>query len=173
MSKARYVHSMQHFNPIGSLSSTYLIKNIVNTYIYTDRLHIHRYKYINEILIFFVGWLGCNQDGGRTKHPRVSGREQVYGPLTLRFIRKGNEVPRVLIHLFSLTFRRHTSQLWVNSVAMTAMSDSSCVPQLKCSATGDSSVLRSAMSYRWPLILIWSGWPISPTYWSYIFVEGL
>ena len=62
---------------------------------------------MNEILIFFVGWLDCDQDGVSTEHPRVSGRNQVYRPLTLRFILKRNQVLRVLIHLLSLIFHKH------------------------------------------------------------------
>ena len=38
------------------------IKYSVDTYIYTDRSHIHKYKYINKILIFFLGWLCRDQD---------------------------------------------------------------------------------------------------------------
>ena len=39
ISKARYVNSMRRYNKIGTLSSMYLIKYNVNTYIY-------KYKYI-------------------------------------------------------------------------------------------------------------------------------
>ena len=46
-------------------------------FIYTDRSYIHRYKYINNILIFLVGLLGSTQNGGGTEHPRVSGRKHV------------------------------------------------------------------------------------------------
>ena len=53
---------------------------------------------------------------GAQEHPRVSRRGQVYRPLTLRFISRGNKVPRVLIHLLSLIFRRHASWLQKNSI---------------------------------------------------------
>ena len=161
----RYFNSVQRFDLIGYLSSTHQIKYSVNTYIYTDLSHIHRYKYINKILIFFVGWLGRDQDGGGTEHPRVSGREQIYRPSTLRFILEGDKVSRVLIHLLSLIFHKHASRLRASSTARTAMSDSLCVLLLKCSATSVSSVLRCAVSFWWPLILIWRNWPVSPTYW--------
>ena len=89
--------------------------------------------------------------GGGMKHPRVSWREQVYKPSTLRFIPKTNEVPRVLIHLLSLIFHRHASRLRANSMAMTAMSDSLCIPLLMCSTTGDlqSSNVRCHISDYW------------------------
>ena len=36
---------------------------------------------------------------------------------------------------------------------------------LKCSITGETSILRCMMSDRWPRFLAWSGWLVSPTYW--------
>ena len=144
------------FRPNWVLSNTHRIKHSVNTYSYTDHLHVHKYKYINQIYIFFVGWLGCYQDGGGTEDPRVSEREQVYRPLGMRFIPKKNKVPRVLIHLLFL-FSVDMSWLRANSIAMTALSDCLCVPLLMCSATGDSSVFQCVISYRSPLIVIWRG----------------
>ena len=106
---------------------------------------------------------------------------RIYKLSTLRFITKGDEVPKVLIHLLSCIFCRHASRLRENSITMAVMSDSTCAPLLKRSATGDSSVLQCAISYQWPLTLICSGWPVSPTYWrphllhiiKYIMLEDL
>ena len=90
---------------------------------------------------------------------------RIYRLSTLRFIPKGDKVSKVLIHLLSRIFHRHASQSQASLITMTVMSDSLCASLLKCSATGDSSVLRCVISYRWPLTLIWSGWLVSPTYW--------
>ena len=67
---------------------------------------------------------------------------------TLRFIPEGDEVSMVLIHLPSLTFHRHGSRLGDRSNTMTVMFVTKCPPLLKCSATGDTSVLRCVMSDR-------------------------
>ena len=83
---------------------------------------------------------------------------------TRRFIPKGNAVPRVLIHRLSRIFRKHGSRLLTWSITITAMSVCECASLLKCAATGESSVLRCAMSWRWPFILRCKAWPVSPTY---------
>ena len=67
---------------------------------------------------------------------------------TLRFIPKGYEVPRVMIHLLSSTI----------------MSASVRPLALRCSATGDSLVLLCVMLKRWLLTLRCSGCPILPIY---------
>ena len=141
---------MQRFDPFGSFSSTRTIRYLCkHKCLHSYRSFVHsQYKYSIEILINVLGWLGRDQGGRGTQHQRVSRKGQVYRPSTLRFIPKGNEVPRVLIHQLSLIFCRHASRLRANSMAMTAMSASSCVRLLKCSATGDSSVFRCVMSYR-------------------------
>ena len=69
----------------------------------------------------------------------------------------GDEVSRVLIYLPSFTFRRHEPRLGDSSITMTVMSATECVPLLKCSVTGETSVLQCVMSDRLPLILAWSG----------------
>lgn len=76
------------------------------------------------------------------------GEQRFHRLSTLRFIPEGDEVSRVLIHLPSLTFRRHGSRLGDRSITMTIMSVTECPPLLKCSATGDTSVLRCVMSDR-------------------------
>ena len=83
---------------------------------------------------------------------------------TLRFIPEECEVPRVLIHLLSRILRRHGSRLYSWSITATTMSACECPSPVKCTATGDSSVLLCAMLKRWPLTLRCSGWPVSPTY---------
>ena len=75
-----------------------------------------QYKYIINILIFFVGWLGHNQDGRGTRTSEGIKRVQVYRPSSLRFTPRGNEVPRVPIHLFSLIYCKHASRLRANSI---------------------------------------------------------
>ena len=82
-----------------------------------------------------------------------------------RFILEGNKVSRILIHLPSFTFRRHGSWLVDSSITMTVMSYTEFARLLKCFTTGDTSVLRCTISDRWPLILAWSGWLVSPTSW--------
>ena len=67
---------------------------------------------------------------------------------TRTLILEGNEVSRVLIHLPSFTIRRHGLRLVDSSITMTVMSDTECAPLLKCSVTGDTSVLQCAMSDR-------------------------
>ena len=61
--------------------------------------------------------------------------------LTLRFIPEGCVVPRVLIHLLSLIFRRQGSWFQSWTITMTLMSAWECATPMKCSATGDSLVL--------------------------------
>ena len=100
---------------------------------------------------------------GHKDIPRHDGG-RIYRLSTLRFIPRGDKVPKVLIHLLSRTLRSHASWLRASSITMTDMSDSACVLLLKCATTGDSSVLRCVISYRWPFTLIWSGWLVSPTY---------
>ena len=60
-------------------------------------------------------------------------------------------MPCLIIPCLAMPWRirwiRHTN-------TQTAISDSSCVPLLKCSTTGDYSVFWCARSYRWPLIFI-------------------
>ena len=102
---------------------------------------------------------------GHENIQRYSEEGRFYRLSTQRFIPTGDEVPRVLIHLPSCVFRRHASRLRASSITMTPMSDSLCAPLLKCSTTGDCSVLRWVMWYRWLLTHMWSGWPLSPTYW--------
>ena len=62
----------------------------------------------------------------------------------LRFIPEGYEVPRILIQLLSHILRRHGLWLYIWSIATTVMSERACPSPLKCSATGDSSVLLCA-----------------------------
>ena len=83
---------------------------------------------------------------------------------TLRFILKGNEVSRVLIHLLSQILCRQESWLCTWLMAITVMSAWECSSMLKCAATGESSVLLCVMSKWWPLILQWKGCPVLPTY---------
>ena len=64
--------------------------------------------------------------------------------------------PRILL--------RHGSWLYSWSITATTMSACECPSPVKCTTTGDSSVLRWAMLKRWPLTLRCSGWPVSPTY---------
>ena len=92
---------------------------------------------------------GCSEGEGKQRFHRLS---------TWRYIPEGNEVFRVLIHLPYFTFRRHGSRLGDCSVTMTVMFNAEFALLLKCSATGDTSVLRCMVSDRWPLILAWSGW---------------
>ena len=102
---------------------------------------------------------------GDQRYVESEGKGRFYRLSTRRFIPEGNDVSRVLIHLPSLIFHRHGSRLGGRSITMIATSDSECAPLLKCSSTGDTSVLRCTMWNRWPLTLAWSGWPVSPTYW--------
>ena len=81
----------------------------------------------------------CAEDKQKGRFYRLS---------TWRFIPEGDEVSRVLIHLPSFTFRTHGSRLVDSSITMTIMSDSECAQVLKCSATGDTSVLQCVMSNR-------------------------
>ena len=113
-------------------------------------LFIHSYfKYIFKMFIYFMGWRGREQEiRGAKRIPGCSEMRRYHRLSTLRFIPEGDEVPRVLIHLLSRILRKHASRLRASSITMTAMSDSLCAPLLKCSATGDSSVLRCVMSYR-------------------------
>ena len=106
-------------------------------------------------------------DGAETviKKPEGEGRQRFHRLSTRKFIPEGDEVSRVLILLPSFTFRRHGSQLGDSSITMTVMSATECAPLFKCSAAGETSVLRCVMSDRWPLILAWSGWLVSPMYW--------
>ena len=83
---------------------------------------------------------------------------RMYRLLTLRFLPKRDQVPKVLIHLFSHIFHRHASLLQASSITMAVRSDFTC-PALIYFATGNSSVLRYAIFYRWPVTLIWSGLP--------------
>ena len=99
------------------------------------------------------------------EYPEVSEGKHIQRLSTLRFIPCKNVVPRSLIHLLSLIFCRVGSSLCNWSITITAMSPTECAALLKCTATGDSSVLRCTMSDRWPFILQWRGWPVSPTYW--------
>ena len=114
---------------------------LCDIYIHTDHLHIQDINILSRSS--FSSWDGkvAIKMVGAQKHPTVSKRVQVYRPSTLRFIPRGDEVPRVLIHLLFLIFRRHASWLQSNSIAMTAMPNSSCVPLFKCSAAGDFSPL--------------------------------
>ena len=66
---------------------------------------------------------------------------RIYKQWSLRFIPKGDEVPKVLINLLSRIFRRHVLLLRASSITLTVMSDSMCASLLKCSPTGDSAVL--------------------------------
>ena len=91
-------------------------------------------------------------------------RSRLHRESTLRFIPKGCEVPRVLIHLLSRIFRRQWSRLRIWSITMRTLSACECASLLKCSATGESLVLQCAMSNRWLLIVRCSGCPVSPTY---------
>ena len=81
----------------------------------------------------------CAEDKQKGRFYRLS---------TRRFIPEGNKVSKVLIHLPSFTFRRHGSQLVDSSIIMTVMSNSECALLLKCSATGDTSVLWCVVSNR-------------------------
>ena len=65
---------------------------------------------------------------------------------SLRFIPRGNDVPRVLIHRLSLILCRQESWLLVHSITMMDMFARVCGPLLKCDDTGDLPVLLCAMS---------------------------
>ena len=130
------------FRPI-QVFIKYALNQVPGKYLFTFILIVNT-LIINTLsgsLIYFMEWLGHGQDGGGTKTSKVSRREEFYKLLALRFIPRGNEVSRVLIHLLSLIFSRLVSRLWANPIAMIAMSE--------------SSVLWCAMPYWWPLILIW------------------
>ena len=110
-------------------------------------------KYNQISLIFIRGWQCCEKMVRTRKKKKIPKgvRKRKVNFLRLstrRFIPEGNEVSRVLIHLPSFIFRRHGSQLGDNLITMTDMSDSKCAPLLKRLATGDTSVLRCAMSNR-------------------------
>ena len=66
-----------------------------------------------------------NVSEGHENIPRDGGG-RIYTLSTLRFIPKGDEVPKVLIHLLSHIFRRHASRLQASSITMTDTSDSMC-----------------------------------------------
>ena len=99
------------------------------------------------------------------KCPKVSGGKQIQRLSTLRFIPCGSAVLRCLIHLLSFNFSRVVSMLYNWPITITAMSFTKCAMLFKSTTTGDSSVLWSAMSNRWPFILQWRGWPVSRTCW--------
>ena len=60
---------------------------------------------------------------------------------TWRFVPKGNEVLRVLIHLVYQVLRRQGSWLCTWSMTITVISACECGLLLKCTAMGESSVL--------------------------------
>ena len=66
---------------------------------------------------------------------------------------EGTMSPGFWSTILSLIFHRHGSRPGGRSITMIATSDSKCALLLKCSSTRDTSVLRCAMSNRWPLIL--------------------
>ena len=65
--------------------------------------------------------------------------KQVLQRMTLRFISKGYKVPQ--IHVLSRILLRHGSRLCIWSITMTAIRLRVCLLLLKCSTTGDCSVL--------------------------------
>ena len=79
-------------------------------------------------------------------HAEGEGRQRFHRLSTQRIIPEGNKVSRVLIHLSSFTFRRHGSRLGDNLITMTVMSATESAPLLKCSATGETTVLQCMMS---------------------------
>ena len=94
-------------------------------------------------------------------HRSSSGR--FHRDSTLRFIEKGCEVPRVLVHLFSNISLRQGAWLYCWYITTTVMSTSICASLLMCSSTGVSSVLLCAV-LKWSLLIVRNmGSPVLPT----------
>ena len=65
--------------------------------------------------------------------------------------------------LFRRRFKDESCNPVIFSIPWTDMSERECPSELKCLATGLSSLF--LMSYRWPLILVRSLFLVIPTYW--------
>lgn len=132
---------MRHFNQLGfffKLTQDQVLCSYLNIYICTDCLYAHNINTLSRSS--FSSWDAevAIKTVGAQEYSRVSRKGQVYKLSTLKFVPRRNKVSWVLIHLLSLIFHRHASQLRVNSMAISAMSDSSYVLLMKCSATGES-----------------------------------
>ena len=109
--------------------------------------------------LLFHCWRAGNYVSGCTVHIHFRGppccwREgRLHRLSTLQFIPSGADVPRVLIHLPSLILRRQGSWVQSWSIIMTPKLAQLCSPLVKCSATGESSVLWCAMLKQW--LFIW------------------
>ena len=127
-----------------------------------------KFLYINTQYLGQISILGMTptqpQWKGAHEVPDVLKGGRFHRLSSLRFIPRGNDVPRVLIHRFYLILCRQGSWLRAHSITMTNMSARVCGPLLKCNDTGDSSVVLCAMSNQWLLTLRWNDWPVSRTY---------
>ena len=151
-----------------------MVIHIIFTCILTKSTNTLIYNLLIYTLVYYIvksicGMLLSTASMSRGGHCEVQGvhkwlSSRFHSESTLRFIPEGCEVPRVLIHLLSRILRRHWSRLYSWSIIATIMSVCECPSPLKCTATGDSSVLLCTILKRWPLTLRCSGWPVLPTY---------
>ena len=131
-------HCSSTFWPVLRTSSGRALHTlmILKTYLYS------------KVFILVVPRIASCLDVDRAKLHRVLrwSSNRLHRESTLRFIPKGCEVPRVLIHLFSRILRRQAWWLYSWSIATAVKSASVRPTPLRCFATEDSSVLLCLIS---------------------------
>ena len=129
------------FTILGTILRTVLVYTQYNIHIMHNRFHLW-----NDLT-----YLWCSGGhGGPRMSTGATGR--LHRLLTRRFIPKGNDVFRVLIHLLSRIFHRQGSRLCTWSMTITVTFVWECASVLKCADTGESSILLCMMSKWWLLI---------------------